>query len=394
MNTVISVSFAVTLLALTSCQHTPVQWSRMEAEKLLVDEARFQGELYPVETAEEIFRLPQANKAELSALTSARLDMPQRSTAILEYILAHTGDSLTYNHTITRTVSETLATQQANCLSLSILTYSIAREVGIDAVFQDVKIPEYWSSDTNQTWLNGHINLKLLQNRQLSYASGTVLLGSDIVVDFDRNTIKQHFATETIKPKRVVAMFYNNKAAENFDRYNLAQTYRYYRAAIAVDPDYAVTWSNLAVLYRQQDLYTLAEQVYHHSLALDPTSTNALANLAVLYRYNGNINSARQLEQQVHEKRKSNPWYYVMLGNEAIKRNELNEAIALFQQSLALNNDTHEALFGLARSYFALNNTLKASHYLGKARRAAKSTEDKQRYQHKISALNRLASAG
>ena len=131
-------------------------------------------------------------------------------------------------------------------------------------------------------------------------------------------------------------MFYNNKAAETFDRYNFAQTYRYYLAAIAADPAYAVTWSNLAVLYRQQNLYTLAEQVYHHSLALDPTSTNALANLAVLYRYNGNINAARQLEQQVHEKRKSNPWYYVMLGNEAVKRNELNEAIAA--QSLAVIN--------------------------------------------------------
>ncbi|MGP9801140.1 tetratricopeptide repeat protein [Rheinheimera sp. NSM] len=394
MNTVISVSFVLSLVALVSCQHTSEHWQLMEPQKLLVDETRFQGELYPVETAEEIFRLPQANKAELSALTSARLGMAERSTAILKYILAHTGDSLTYNHTVTRTVSETLATRQANCLSLSILTYSIAKEVGIGAVFQDVKIPEYWSSDTNQTWLNGHINLKLVQNRQLNYASGLVLLGSDIVIDFDRNTIKQRFATETIKPERVIAMFYNNKAAETFDHYNLAQTYRYYRAAIAADPDYAVTWSNLAVLYRQQNMYPLAEQAYHHSLALDPTSTNAMANLAVLYRYSGNISAAKKLEQQVHEKRKTNPWYYVMLGNEAVKRNELNQAIALFQQSLTLNNDTHEALFGLARSYFALNNTVKASHYLEKARRAAKSTEDKQRYQHKISVLNRIASAG
>ncbi|WP_445767592.1 tetratricopeptide repeat protein [Rheinheimera sp.] len=394
MNTVISVSIAMALLVVTSCQHTPVQWSQTEPQNLLIDEAKFQGELYPVETVEQIFYLPLAHKDELSQLKSAQQGMTERSTAILEYILAHTGDSLTYNHTTTRTVSETLASRQANCLSLSILTYSIAKEVGIEAVFQDVKIPEYWSSDTNQTWLNGHINVKLLQNRQLNHSSGLVLLGRDIVVDFDRNSITQHFATKTIKPKRVVAMFYNNKAAENFNRFNFAQTYRYYRSAIAADPDYAVTWSNLAVLYRHLALYSLAEQVYHHSLALDPTSINALSNLAVLYRYNGNIHAARQLEQQVHEKRKNNPWYYVMLGNEAIKRNELHAAIALFQQALALNNDTHEALFGLARSHFALNNTSKAAHYLEKAHRAAKLTADKQRYQHKISALNGLASAG
>lgn len=394
MNTVISVSFAMALLALTSCQHTAVQWNQTESQKLLIDEARFQGQLHPVETVEQIFSLPQAHKDQLNQLKSTQQGMTERSTAILEYILAHTGDSLTYNHTTTRTVSEALASSQANCLSLSILTYSIANEVGIEAAFQDVKIPEYWSSDTNQTWLNGHINVKLLQSRQVNHGSGLVLLGSDIVVDFDRDSIKQRFATETIKPTRVVAMFYNNKAAENFNRYNLAQTYRYYLSAIDVDPGYAVTWSNLAVLYRHLELYSLAEQVYHHSLALDPTSTNALANLAVLYRYNGDINAARQLEQQVHEKRKNNPWYYVMLGNEAIKRNELHAAIALFQQALTLNNDTHEALFGLARSHLALNNTLKAAQYLEKARRAAKLTEDKQRYQHKISALNRIASAG
>jgi tetratricopeptide (TPR) repeat protein len=394
MHAVISISFVLSLLALASCQHTPMHWARIEPQKLLVDETQFQGELYPVETSKEIFRLPQANKAELSELTSARLGMEQRSTAILKYILAHTSDSLAYNHTVTRTVSETLATRQANCLSLSILTYSIAKEIGIDAVFQDVKIPEYWSSDTNQTWLNGHINLKLLQSRQLNYAAGVVLLGNDIVVDFDRNTIKQRFATAPIKPSRVIAMFYNNKAAEAFDHSNFAQTYRYYRAAITADPDYAVTWSNLAVLYRQQNLYPLSEQAYHHSLALDPTSSNTLANLAVLYRFSGNSIAAKRLEQQVHKKRKNNPWYYVMLGNEAVKRNELNDALALFQQSLALNNHTHEALFGLARSYFALNNTLKAAYYLEKARRTAKSPEDKQRYQHKISALNHIVSAG
>lgn len=394
MNTVLSVGFATVLLALTSCQHTAVQWHQTEQQNLLVDEARFTGELHPVETVEQIFSLPQTHKDQLNQLKSAQQGMTERSTAILEYILAHTGDSLTYNHTTTRTVSETLAARQANCLSLSILTYSIAKEIGIEAVFQDVKIPEYWSSDTNQTWLNGHINVKLLQNRQLHHSSGLVLLGRDIVVDFDRNSIKQHFATTTIKPRRVVAMFYNNKAAENFNQFNIAQTYRYYRSAIAADPDYAVTWSNLAVLYRQLELYSLAEQAYHHSLALDPTSTNALSNLAVLYRHNGNINAAKQLEQRVHEKRKDNPWYYVMLGNEAIKRNELDAAIALFQQALALSNDIHEALFGLAKSHFALNNTSKAAHYLEKAHRAAKLTADKQRYQHKISALNRLASAG
>ncbi len=395
MNTIATTSLALFMVVLaSSCQHTPAQWSLAQPQQLLVDETMFLGNVYAVETADDILRLPAATKTELKHLSSTANGIAQRSRTILRYILAHAGDSLTYQHNATKTVSETLASRQANCLSLSLLAYSIAKEVGINVVFQDVKIPEYWSSDTNQTWLNGHVNLRLLQNRQLSDSFGVVLLGSDVVVDFDSSIIKQRFSTQAITTERALAMFYNNKAAEATEKNNAVQAYRYYLAAIAKDPNYAVTWSNLAVLYRQHHWYSLAEQTYHHSLALDPTSTNTLANLAVLYRYSGNDTEAARLEQQVYEKRKTNPWYYVMLGNEAVKANKPQQAISWFQQALLLEGSTHEALFGLAKSYFALNNNIKAYQYLERARRAATLAEDKQRYQHKLSALNQLASTG
>lgn len=151
MNSAISVAIALSLLAVASCQHTPQLWSLSEPDTLLVDETQFYGQLYPIETADEIFRLPQQIKAELRTLSTARQGMMERSKAILEYIMAHTGDSFSYNLALTRTVSETLATRQANCLSLSILTYSIAKEVGLAAVFQDVRIPEYWSTGVVRT---------------------------------------------------------------------------------------------------------------------------------------------------------------------------------------------------------------------------------------------------
>lgn len=394
MKSTVYPAVVLTLLTLASCQHMPSQWVLSKPQALLVEESLFNGQSYPVETVNEIFGLPQQTKKELKTILAAHSGITERSTAILHYILAHTGDNFNYDLLQTRTVKETLAQRQANCLSLSILTYSIAREIGIDAVFQDIKIPEYWSSQNNQTWLSGHVNVKLRQSNRLDYITGVVQLGNDIIVDFDPNVIRQRFAAETITPARVAAMFYNNKAAESFAQKNYAQTYRYYRAAIAIDPSFALTWSNLGVLYRQQNLLLLAEQVYHHSLALDPSSANTLANLAVLYRFQGNNSAAAELEQRVHRKRQTNPWYYLMLGNEAVKRHNPDAAIGFFQQSLAINARMHEALFGLARSYFDLNNHDKAMYYLDKSRRVAKTTEDKQRYQNKISALSRVANAG
>ncbi|KKO49236.1 hypothetical protein VT06_06835 [Arsukibacterium sp. MJ3] len=79
-----------------------------------------------------------------------------------------------------------------------------------------------------------------------------------------------------------------------------------------------------------------------------------------------------------------------MLGNEATKADNQREAIALFRQALALDSNIHEAWFGLAKSHFALNNNIKAAQYLERARRTASLLPDKERYQHKLSALNQL----
>lgn len=119
----------------------------------------------------------------LLSLQNNKLDMSSRSKAMIRHIFSYARDDLLYDSSATRTVSETLTADKANCLSLSILAYSMAQELGLDAVFQ-------------------------------------------------------------------TAMFYNNKAAEQQNFQHYAQAYQYYQAAIAADPEFAVTWANLALLYR------------------------------------------------------------------------------------------------------------------------------------------------
>ncbi|MDX1728390.1 MAG: hypothetical protein R3203_11520 [Pseudoalteromonas tetraodonis] len=50
----------------------------------------------------------------------------------------------------------------------------------------------------------------------------------------------------------------------------------------------------------------------------------------------------------------------------------------------------HESHFGLARSYFELNNIARAEFHLRKARIKADFTHDKQRYDNKLIALKSL----
>ena len=51
----------------------------------------------------------------------------------------------------------------------------------------------------------------------------------------------------------------------------------------------------------------------------------------------------------------------------------------------------HEAYFGLARSYYALDDTISAVRYMKKAKRNAPSDDEQQLYEHKLSVLNQVA---
>lgn len=378
-------------LLFTGCQSTQLQVAASSPSSLLVLNETFDGELAPIETPEQIFALPDDAKVQLHKLVSNYRTMPERTKAVLNFIISYADDGLVYDNSTTRTATDTLKYSRANCLSLSILAYSLAQEVGMDATFQDVLIPEYWTSEMNQSWLNGHVNLRLKHQRQVDGAIGVVLLGSDVIVDFDPYSLKQQFQTDPISQQRVVAMFYNNKAAVAFSQGNDAQTYAYYQAAIAADPSFAVTWSNLGVLYRSHGMLELAEKTYLHSLSLNKTSINTLSNLAYLYRLTNRNRKAQELERTVYNRRKDNPYYYLMLGTEAFNRRQLLDAVEQFEQALALDKNNHEAYFGLAKTYYLLDKPLQASRYLEKARSVANSRQDKARYQHKLAILNQVA---
>ncbi len=380
------------LAALAGCQSVQNPGITHHYQALLVDAQTFAGDTRPVEPEAQIYALPADTRLELQRIMSPGKGMSERSAMILKYIFAFAHQELLYDNSATKTVSETLAYGKANCLSLSILAYSMAHEAGLRAIFQDVAIPEYCTSAQNATWLNGHVNLRIMQNSAPEKHSGLIVFGRDLVVDFDPAILKQRFATTALDKKRVTAMFYNNKAAEELNRQQDAQAFQYYLAAIEIDPAFATTWSNLGVLYRRHGLEQQAEQVYLYSLKLEPDSINTMANLAFLYHISDRAAQAVPLLQRVNQARRNNPYYYLMLGNEALRRNDISEAISQYEQAVRLDKNNHEAYFGLARAYYQMDNNIQAERYLQRAKRSAPSRQEKDQYQRKLTSLLQIAS--
>ncbi|MGI5310254.1 tetratricopeptide repeat protein [Rheinheimera sp. WS51] len=390
---------------IVSCQSSGVsQQNNVIASNLLVGADSFKNSddtpIHSIETPTEIFRLPKEEKDKLNLIVAdyeSSLDsgksLKESIQPLYDFILSYADTGLLYENTATRTVSETLNYGKANCLSLSILAYSLAEESGLEATFQDVDIPEFWTNELNQTWLNGHVNVRLKKYYQ-DYNNNAILKTIRyIVVDFDPYSRKKRFKTTDITKQRILAMFYNNKAAIAIAEKNYKQAYLYYTAAIEADSKLAITWSNLGVLYRTHNLFQLAEQAYHYSLSLDPFSTNTMSNLAYLYQHIGKTSQAAELERIVQMKRKNNPYYFLMLGAEAFQQEKFKESIKYYKTALILDNDNHDAYFGLAKNYVLLNELTLAKRFINKAKTHTTSIENKMNYQRKLSILNQLAKA-
>lgn len=376
------------VVLLAACQHHAI--TTPDAQSLLRDDL-FQPVPIAVETPEQIFALPEQTKTEIHNFIGSAGSVRLKTDALLNYLFSKKGTNLLYQNDATLTAAETLAAQQANCLSLTILSYSLAEEAGLDAEFRDIRIPEYWTQSNGQSLLNGHVNLKIVGGKSVGNNGNVNYSIFSYIIDFDIESNKSHFPSRPLSKAQIVAMFYNNKAAEAmvYQHYDLA--YTYLKAAIATDNRSAENWNNLAVLYRQKQQFELAEKAYLLAGQLAPEQLNSKANLALLYQAMGQTEKAKELSDFVALKRSQNPYYHIMLGHESLSAGQTETAISHYKKGLALDDKSSEAMFGLAKAHLALGLVPKAQYYLQAAERSAPNSRDKERYQYKLKLLTTAA---
>ena len=382
---------AVATLLLTGCQNSVNQQQLSQYDNRLLVDDQFSEPSSDIESPEQIFAVPEDVVKELRKQVMSYGDAQDRSMALLRFIFNDGHDVLEYVNSATLTASDTLLKRQANCLSLTILAYSLANAIGFDTQFQDVDVPEYWITRSGSSMLNGHVNLVVNPDVKLRSVSNIVYRQSSYLIDFDRVPSRTKLKTTEVSRNAIISMFYNNKAADAILSKNYDVAYQYLKAAIRMAPELSGNWNNLAVLYRQKQLFEPAELVYLHSLALEPNHSNTMANLAMLYQLTGRHEQAAALEYKVAKKRLVNPFYFVMLGNEAYELRDADAALGYYRQSLKLQPNTPEALFGMARAFMLKGDLSAATRYLQSAKKYVEPGAERRRYQSKLDLLNAIA---
>lgn len=334
-----------------------------------------------VESTSQILALsPDAERFATALSADGVADDSLALDRFIDAIFHHQQQGLSYHSDANYSVSETFRLREANCLSLTLMTYALATHAGFEATLSTVEIPEYWSRKEGYSVLNGHINVTLKQ-----VFNGKVIASR--VVDFDERIESQQFPATEVPLTSVLAMFYNNKAAIGLISGELDYAFAYMAKGLELDPSMREGWVNLGVLYRLSEHYDAAEQAYLRAVSLDETDLTAKENLAVLYRFTGRDLLASALEAQVNTQRESNPYFHLIRGDEAYDSGLYTIAHAHYRRAYRLDRKNHLVLSALGKSAFSVGKLSDAKVYLERAINNASHEQDITRYTSKLAVL-------
>lgn len=343
-----------------------------------------------VESESEIFALNDAAVEFARKGVASIHDPTDRMETLIRRIFNHTEFNLLYMADANTTAMDTFKNRAANCLSMSIMTYSLAKEAGFAVRFQDIEIPEYWTRRDGFSLINGHVNL-MLSPREPGVLH---LLTDGYVVDFDPQNSRNNFPKRFISKDTVIAMFYNNKGADALLSEDYETAYAYFREAANIAPNFVSTWVNLGILYRFSGLYDSSEAAYLHAIELKEDNLTAWENLAFLYDFTGRKDEARTIANRIERQRDDNPYYHFILGEQEFDEGNLEGALRHYRDALKLDKSKHEIYFGLAKTYYEMGDVRRSQLYFKKARDRSRYGQDQEKYQGKLDLLSRRNSRG
>lgn len=276
----------------------------------------------------------------------------------------------------TRTAQETFAARRGNCLSFTNMFVAMAREVGINATYQEIDIPPNWTHEGDIYMLTRHVNV-------------IVDMGGNIVkeVDFNIDDFQSSYNRKIISDARALAHYYSNIGAEFLQQDKPLEALRFFRKAATGDESFAPVWSNLGALYSRAGHFDYAEAAYLQALRLNPEELVAMSNLGQLYQFQGKTELADRYFARSNQHRMQNPYYRYHLARKAFLGKDYEAAIKHLKYSLRKKKGEDTFYFLMGLSYLGKGDEVVAQRWLKKAEEIATDDGRKRNYHNKIERL-------
>jgi len=281
----------------------------------------------------------------------------EKVRAIVGAITSLAGFSISYDWLSNKTAKEVFREGKGNCLAYSNLFVGMARAVGVEAVYADVKFTERITREAEIVVKSTHITAAV------SLGSGATL------IDFTSTPERKYTAFNVIDDLEAIANFYNNQGflygyftereAVDFDP--LEKELEMYRLALEILPTFQRARNNLGVALRRRGRIDEAIEQYKLAIEEDPKYVEAHSNLGTAYLYQGRTGEALEEYRLAAENAGSSDGYvHQRLGATLLRLARYQDAIKQFRKALSKEPELADAHYQLGECYRSLGDEKKA----------------------------------
>ncbi len=356
----------------------------VQADPSLFADAAYQKAPATLVTPQQLFALTPEMKDYAGRIRQQR-SIKNLHEALFEALYQRDQLRLEYDSEMTRTAAQAFEARSGNCLSLVIMTAAFARELGLAVHYQRITSRDTWSRSGSLYFSSGHVNLMLGKT------------GFEIPSIFDRNQFvtidflpppdAEQLPTEIIPERTIVAMYYNNRAAESLVQGKLDEAYWWTRAAIDHDPSFLMGYNTLATVYQRHGDTERAERALRFAHRFDPENTVLLFNLSEVTATLGKHEESARLKAELARLEPYPPFYFFNQGQQAMAAGDYRKARSLFVREVQRAPYYHEFHFWLAKAAFALGDLKEADKHMALALNNSTTRSDSAIYAGKLANL-------
>jgi tetratricopeptide (TPR) repeat protein len=269
-----------------------------------------------------------------------------------------------YEPHLTLTADEAFREGRGNCLSFSALFVAMARDVGLNAWFQEVVVPPKWNAVNETLLVSKHVNAVVVER------------GRNWVIDVSGRQRQPAEISRRISDSEATAQYYNNHGAEALVVEDLPLAYAYFGKAIEANATLPYVWSNLGVVLGRNGQLEDAAYAYESALHYDPDHSVSLNNLQWIYTDLGRFEQAAKIEARVERNRRRNPYYLHYLAEVANEEQRWADAVELLERAIRIDDNEYRFFATLAQSQYRLGQPESAYASLARARELAPGSVD------------------
>ncbi|MDJ0839351.1 MAG: tetratricopeptide repeat protein [Acidobacteriota bacterium] len=282
-----------------------------------------------------------------------------RLSALSDVIFEEQFLALSYSNDYTRNAVETFEERTGNCLSFTAMFVAMAREVGLEAYFQEVELAPTWDRKGHVSVLMRHINALILID------------GKVFIMDFNPFSGSKVRINRPVTDERALAHYYNNRGAEHYGAGEYESALANFLKAVQVDQTLSYAWSGAGLSQNRLGRFQEAERTLIKATQVNKRDMVAMNNLVAFYTGHDRLEEAGALERRVQKHRARNPFYHYYLANRAINEEDWEAVVKHLKNAIRLKRKQHDFHALLADTYLRMGKTDRARRHLNKALRYA-----------------------